>query len=61
MILNRCLIYQIRSLITGRKDSSKLLFSLLDMQEFEFGVSDIIQICIWDEFKQVIEQSDVTL
>lgn len=56
MILNRCLIFQIESLIT---DSSESLFlqSLLDVDKFEFGVSDVIQVCIWDEFKTLIEKT----
>lgn len=56
MILNRCLIFQIDSIIT---DSSENLFiqSLFDVEKFEFGVSDIIQVCIWDEFKTLIEKT----
>jgi hypothetical protein len=56
IILNRCLIFQIDSLIT---DSPESLFlqSLLDVQKFEFGVSDVIAVCIWDEFKVLIDQT----
>jgi hypothetical protein len=29
--------------------------SLLDVKNFEYGVSDLIQVCIWDEFKITID------
>lgn len=31
--------------------------SLLDVKNFEYGVSDLIQVCIWDEFKITIDKA----
>jgi hypothetical protein len=29
----------------------------LDFEKFEFGVNDVIQVCIWDEFKQIVNEA----
>lgn len=26
----------------------------MDFEKFDFGVNDVIQVCIWDEFKQLV-------
>lgn len=37
-----------------------MIISILDVENFEYGVSDVIQVCIWDEFKVTIEQAAKT-
>jgi hypothetical protein len=54
LILNRCLKFQINALIQNQTENA-LLLSILDVKNFEYGVSDIIQVCIWDEFKITID------
>jgi hypothetical protein len=55
LILNRCLNFQINSLIQNKKAINNIIISILDVENFEYGVSDVIQVCIWDEFKVTIE------
>ena len=58
LILNRCLIQQIDAVITNTTQA-QFLYSLFEDSEaeIEYGVSDVIQVCIWDEYKTVIEQT----
>ena len=56
LILNRCLKFQINAIITNQTESI-LLMSILDVKNFEYGVSDLIQVCIWDEFKITIDKA----
>mmetsp|Transcript_16423 Transcript_16423/g.27832 ORF Transcript_16423/g.27832 Transcript_16423/m.27832 type:complete len:263 (+) Transcript_16423:1055-1843(+) len=55
LILNRCLIFQLNGLITNSQEDKVVLQMLKETQSFQYGASEMIEMCVQDEFRLLVE------